>query len=113
MGQAPRQENHSSGSYNHLGSKDEVLSQEEEKSEDPRAGRKPRGEGVIQMWGWGGAFLVAKWVKDLALSLQWLGSPPRSIPGPGTSICHRCSEREEGRKEGGREFLLWFNRLQT
>ena len=40
-----------------------------------------------------GSFLVAQWVKDLALSLLWLRLllDAGSIPGPRTSICHGCS----------------------
>ena len=40
-----------------------------------------------------GSSLVAQQVKDLALSLQWLGWG--LIPGPGTSICHERSQKKK------------------
>jgi len=44
---------------------------------------------------------VVQWVKDLVLSLQLLRLLLRcgSIPGPGTSICRRCSLKEKKKRE--------------
>ena len=42
-----------------------------------------------------------QWVKDLALSLQQLGhcQGTGSIPGPGTSTCHRGGQKKGKEKE--------------
>ena len=44
-----------------------------------------------------GSSLVALWVKESALSLPWLGLLLwRGFdPGPGTSTCHRHSQKEK------------------
>ena len=42
--------------------------------------------------------LVAQWFKDLALSLQWLGSLlwcGFEIPGPGTCTCYRHGQKRK------------------
>ena len=46
-----------------------------------------------------GSSLVLQWVKDLALSLHCRGlghcHGTGLIPGPGTSACHRCSQKKK------------------
>ena len=56
---------------------------------------------VIRLGGEAGSSLVVQWVKDLALLLQQLGSLlcEGSVPGPGTSTCHRYKGKKE--REGG------------
>ena len=41
---------------------------------------------------------MLQWVKDLVLSQQQL-RPPGLIPGPGTSTCHRCSQKKKKKKK--------------
>lgn len=48
-------------------------------------------------------YLVAQWVKDLSLTCRCYGSSCHcgmgSIPGPGTSACHRHGQKREGKKK--------------
>ena len=56
---------------------------------------------------------MAQWVKDPALSLQWLGSPPWRGFDPWPGNCHMLQAWPKKRKEEVIELIEAENRMVT